>query len=187
MRNAGGELTQRRHLLRLDQVGLGDLQLTQCRFRFVASDTQSLLGALPFGDVGVDDDEAAVPDRVMTHVDDAAVGARALESIRLADRHGQPSDLFVGVGIRAVFASGRQTANVIGERQPHAHRLVGQVENFLKIAVPGGKSVVAIEHGDTVAHVLEGDIEFVLTLADFVQQPRVVHRDHRLGSEAFQQ
>ena len=44
-----------------------------------------------------------------------------------------------------------------------------------------------VEHGDTVAHVLERDAQFFLALADFVEQPRVLHRDHRLGGEVLQQ
>ena len=44
-----------------------------------------------------------------------------------------------------------------------------------------------VEHRDAVAHVVERDAEFVLALADFVQQPRVLHRDHRLGREILQQ
>ena len=44
-----------------------------------------------------------------------------------------------------------------------------------------------VEHRHAVAHVLEGDAEFFLALADFIQQPCVLHRDDRLGSEVFQQ
>ena len=44
-----------------------------------------------------------------------------------------------------------------------------------------------LEHRDAIAHVLEGDAQFFLALADFVQQPRVLHRDYRLGGEVLQQ
>ena len=44
-----------------------------------------------------------------------------------------------------------------------------------------------VEHSYAVAHVLERDAEFFLALAYFIQQPRVLHRDHRLGGEVLQQ
>ena len=44
-----------------------------------------------------------------------------------------------------------------------------------------------VEHGHAVAHVLEGDAEFLLALADFVQQPSVLHGDNRLSGEVLQQ
>src|SRR5438093_1236978 len=44
-----------------------------------------------------------------------------------------------------------------------------------------------VEHRDTVAHVLERDAEFLLALADFIQEPRVLHGDHCLRSEILQQ
>jgi hypothetical protein len=46
---------------------------------------------------------------------------------------------------------------------------VGQVEDLLEIAVPGGEPQVRIEHGDAVAHVVEGDAQLGLALADFAQ------------------
>ena len=44
-----------------------------------------------------------------------------------------------------------------------------------------------VEHRHAVAHVLERDMEFLLTLADFVEQPRILHCDDRLGGEVLQQ
>ena len=70
---------------------------------------------------------------------------------------------------------------------PLARGLVGHVEDVLELAVPCDQMRRFVEHGDAVAHVLEGDAEFLLALADFVQQPRVLHRDHRLGGEVLQQ
>ena len=44
-----------------------------------------------------------------------------------------------------------------------------------------------VEHRDAVGHVVEGDPQLGLTLADLVQQPRVFHRDNRLRREVLQQ
>ena len=66
-------------------------------------------------------------------------------------------------------------------------KIVGQVEDVLEFAVPRDQMLGFVEHGDAVAHVLEGDAEFFLALADFVEQPRILHRDHRLGGKVLQQ
>ena len=51
--------------------------------------------------------------------------------------------------------------------------------------VPRGEPQVVVEHRDAVGHVVEGDAQLGLALADFVQQPRILHRDHRLRREVF--
>ena len=66
-------------------------------------------------------------------------------------------------------------------------KVVGQVEDLLELAVPCDQMLRFVEHGHAVAHVLERDAEFFLALADFIQQPRVLHRDHRLRGEVLQQ
>lgn len=45
----------------------------------------------------------------------------------------------------------------------------GQIGNLLEIPVPSGQSQVFIEHRDAIDHVLEGNPQFGLALADFVQ------------------
>ena len=66
VRDAGGELAERGHFLGLDQIGLGDFELAEGgldRARGflgrVTGGGDLGLGAFAFGDVGVDDDEAA--------------------------------------------------------------------------------------------------------------------------------
>ena len=46
---------------------------------------------------------------------------------------------------------------------------------------------IGVEHRDAVAHVVEGDAQLGLALADFVEEPRIVHRDDRLRREVFEQ
>jgi hypothetical protein len=47
--------------------------------------------------------------------------------------------------------------------------------------------VVAVEHRHPVAHIVEGDAQLGLALADLVEQPGIVHRDHRLRRKILQQ
>src|SRR6516165_61391 len=44
-----------------------------------------------------------------------------------------------------------------------------------------------IEQRHAVTHVLECDAEFPLTLADLIQQPRILHRNDRLRRKILQQ
>ena len=87
----------------------------------------------------------------------------------------------------AILAAFGEVADIVGIGPPLGEDAIGHVENFLKLAVPRHETRRFIEHGDTIAHVLEGDAEFFLALADLIEQPGVLHRDHRLGGEVFQQ
>src|SRR6478672_3699911 len=44
-----------------------------------------------------------------------------------------------------------------------------------------------VKQGHAVAHVLEGDTEFLLALTEFIQQSGVLHGDHRLCSKVLQE
>ena len=71
--------------------------------------------------------------------------------------------------------------------RPPGQIVIGQVEQFLEVAVPGGETQLLVEHRHAIGHIVEGDTQFCLTLADFVQQSRILYRDHRLGGEVLQQ
>jgi hypothetical protein len=43
-----------------------------------------------------------------------------------------------------------------------------------------------VEHNDAIAHIVERGPQLSLTLADFVEQPSVLHRDDGLRSEVLQ-
>jgi len=71
--------------------------------------------------------------------------------------------------------------------RPLRHELVRQIEDLLEVHVPRHKPQLAVEHRDPVAHIVEGDAQLGLALADFVEQPSIVHRDDCLSREAFEQ
>ena len=148
-------LAERRHLLRLDQAGLRRLQLAQRRLGGVARRADRFLGALALGDVGVDQHEAAAGHRVAAHLDDPAVGPRALEAHL-------PSGIFDGAAqlrfeIGRVLAAVGEIAEILGIARPPREEGVRQIEDLLEIAVPRGKARFGVEHGDAVAHIVEGD------------------------------
>ena len=71
--------------------------------------------------------------------------------------------------------------------RPGRDEFVRQIEDLLEIAVPGGEPMLGVEHRNAVAHVVEGDAQFGLVLADLVEEAGVVHRDHRLRRKVFEQ
>ena len=187
VRDARGELAERGHLLRLDQVGLRGLQVTIRRLRRVARGADLRLAAFALGDVGEDQHEAAVRHRVATDLDHPAIRPRALIAVGLAGRGDQLSDLLRRLDTRAEVATRGEEAEVFLIGAMLFEQVVGQVEDLLELAVPRDQAMGFVEHRHAVAHVLEGDAEFLLALADFVQQPRILHRDHRLRGEVLQQ
>ena len=88
---------------------------------------------------------------------------------------------------RAEFALRSEVANKITDARPLSQEWIGEFEDPLEIQVPGGKPQLAVEHRDPVAHIIKGDAQFGLALADLVEQPGVVYRNDRLSSKILQQ
>jgi hypothetical protein len=140
---------------------------------------------LPLGDVAINHHKTGARHRVAAHLDDAAVGPGVLETQFLIDR-GEAAAQF-RIVLRAEFATLGEGAKAIGIGGPLLQERVGQVEDALEIQVPGGQPQFTVEHRNAVAHIVKGDAQLGLALADLVQQPRIIYRDHRLSGEAFEQ
>ena len=87
----------------------------------------------------------------------------------------------------AVLAMRRKVANVVAKARPLGQQSVGQIEKLLEIAVPCREPLLGVEHCDPVAHVVEGDAQLGLPLADLAEQPRILDRDDRLVGEGAHQ
>jgi hypothetical protein len=168
------------------EIGLRRLQFVQRRLGRVTRRADLGLGALPVGDVAVVDDDPAARHRVRPHLDDAAVGARALGRILYAGRFDQTAHFGFDIDL-AVFAVRRKVANVVGKARPRSQQSVGQIKKLLEIAVPCCEPQLGVEHCNAVAHVVEGHAQLGLSPADFFQQPGIVHRYDRLRREVFQE
>src|SRR5215472_12138214 len=168
MGDAGGQLTERRHLLRVDQAGLRGLQLTQCRLGRVPRRLDRFLGTFPLGNVCVDQHEAAARHRVPAHLDDPPVRAGALEAHLPAGIFDAAPQFGFELG-RTVLAARREIAEILGEARPAGQEGVGQIEHFLEIAVPRREAGLGLEHRDAVSHVVEGDAQLGLSLAQLVR------------------
>src|SRR5204862_97304 len=140
-----------------------------------------LLGPLALCDVAVDKHEAAARYRVTTHLDNAAIGSRALEAKRLPGVFVSAAQ--IGFEIGRVLAAIHEISEILGIAWPLCKEGVGQIEHLLEIAVPRGKARRGIEHDDAVPHIVEGDAQLGLTLAELVEEARIFDRDHRLVSE----
>jgi hypothetical protein len=160
-------LAECRHLLGVQQARLRRLQFLQRFFGGVARRADLGLGALALGDVAVDRDEPAARYRIAAYLDNAPVGPRALEAQLLVGRF-EPSAQFRRDALGAEFAALGKKADVVGIARPLDQQRVGQVEDPLEIEVPRREVLLAVEHRHTVAHVVEGDPQLGLALADFV-------------------
>ena len=83
MRDPGRQLAKRRHLLRLDQIGLRRPQVTVGSLSRISCRADFLLGSLALGDVAEDQDDATIWHWVVANLDDSAVRARTLEIVML--------------------------------------------------------------------------------------------------------
>src|SRR5262249_21125335 len=81
----------------------------------------------------------------------------------------RPKLLFC-VLLRTEVAARGQKAEMLSIGVVLFEEIIGQIEDFLELAVPREQAGCFVEHRDPVSHVLEGNAEFGLALTDFVQQ-----------------
>jgi hypothetical protein len=103
-----------------------------------------------------------------------------------AGRFDQPAHFGFDID-RAVLAMRREVANVVAEARPLSQQSVGQIEKLLEIAVPRREPLLGVEHRNPVAHIVKGDAQLGLPLADLAEQPRILDRDHRLVGKGAHQ
>ena len=175
MRDARGQLTQRGHLLRLDQVGLGGSQVAEGGLDRASGFLRGIAGrgdlgfvAFPFRDVGEDQHEPAARHGVVADLDHPAIGTRSFIRMILASGFGEAAKLFLRVNPRAKVAAGGEVTDVVGVTPVFFQKCNGYCEDFLKLVVPGDKARGLVEHGDAIAHVLEGDTQFGLAPRKFI-------------------
>ena len=80
----------------------------------------------------------------------------------------EPAYMLLRVGLGVVLTALGEVADVFGECLTPRDDTVGHVQDILELAVPRDQMLRFVEHCDAVAHVLEGDAEFRLTLREFI-------------------
>jgi hypothetical protein len=115
VRDAGGQLTERRHLLRMDEAGLSRLQLLQGALAVSRADLG--LGALALGDVTINQYNAPARHRIAAHLDDSAVRARPLGRPLCSDPFRQPPHLGFDIDC-AEFTMRSEEADEIANTRP---------------------------------------------------------------------
>src|SRR5262249_52735204 len=100
--------------------------------------------------------------------DNFTVRAGPLEAVMIADPLPQLLDLRLGISLTELPAFG-EIADVSVEVMALGQQLVGQLEKFLEVAVPSGEVQRLVKHRHTIDHVVEGDPQLLLALADFVE------------------
>ena len=181
VRDARGELAERGEFLGLHQPILRGLQIAQRRLCRISRCANRLLGMLSLGDVAVDKYEAATGHGIAARLDDPTVWPHPLEAHFSAGIFDGSAQLRFEIG--RVLAAVSEIAEILGIARPLGEEGVRQIKHLLEIAVPRGKARRGIEHDDAVPHIVEGDAQLGLTLAELVEEARIFDRDHRLVSE----
>ncbi len=81
---------------------------------------------------------------------------------------GETAQLSLGIDLPELAAL-RQIADIVGIGPRLGEERIRQVEDLDEIAVPGRQPQLLVESDDTIGHIVEGDPQFRLALADFVQ------------------
>src|SRR5215471_10603311 len=115
----------------MDEARLRRLQLLQRLFGSVARRTDLSLGALPLGDVAIDQHNPATRYRIAAHLDDPSIGARPLGRPLRTDLFRQPADLRFDID-STVFAMRREVADKIGNPRPLGQQSIRELENPLE-------------------------------------------------------
>src|SRR6516165_9756471 len=165
----------------MNQACLRRLQLAQRLFGRIARRTDCLLGPLALRDVGKDQHEATARHRIAAHFDDAAIGSRALDPLLSIGFMEAPAQFGFEVG-RVLAALGK-IVEILDIARPLGEEALWQIEYLLEIAVPRGEPQPAVEHHDTIAHVVEGNAKLGLAVTQLLEQPCILDRDCRLVRE----
>src|SRR5262249_52969970 len=157
-------------------------QFAQGRLGSVSRRTDGLLSALALSDVAVNQHEATARHGIATHLNDAAVGPRALVARLQPGVVNRAAELRFEIG-RDELAPISEIAEILGASRPSSEEGLWKLNQLLEIAVPGTKSPRGVEHDDTVTHVVEGHAQLGLSITQLVEKPCILDRDHRLVGE----
>ena len=92
-----------------------------------------------------------------------------------------------GFEVGRVLAALGEIMEILDIARPLGEEGLRQIKDLLEIAVPRGKSRRSVEHDHPVSHVVEGDAQLRLAVAQFLEQPGILDRDHRLVGEGGDQ
>jgi hypothetical protein len=185
MGDAGRKLTERRHLLRVDQIGLGSPQFPKRLLGRVARPSDLLLRSLALCDIAIYQHEPAAGYKTPPHLYHSAVRAGALNAQLLISSFEPTAEFCLDV-LGTKFAAFGEHAEVLRIHGPFRENGVGEVYNLLKVSIPGGEVQPGIEHRNPIAHIVEGDAQFSLALTDLIEQTGILYCDNRLRCEMLQ-
>src|SRR5215475_14100647 len=80
-----------------------------------------------------------------------------------------------------------EIAKILRVVRPLGEKIVGQIKDFLKVAVPRNKAGVRAKHHNAIAHIVESDAQLGLAGAQLFEQASILNRDHRLVGEGGDQ
>ncbi len=140
----------------LDCDGGADRAALEDRAHAMLALLDPLLVALALRDVAVDRDEAAARQRIVADLQHGAVRSDALGRVVLVGARDDLVDDPVDVGA-AVFAASCEVVDEVRIGRAAGEEIGRQVEHFLEATVARRELARAVEHRDTMGHVVEHD------------------------------
>ena len=125
---------------------------------------------LPLGDVLVRDHMAAVRRLAAPHIDDASVSKLVDARGCLVEFLDQFVDEMFGAG-RIVAAARHAIFEHLAERGSRFHLLAGEAVHLGVELVADHQPLLAIEHGQTLRHVVQGGVELLVLLLESLLEP----------------
>src|SRR5215469_12382496 len=139
MRDASSKLSKGRHFLRMQQTCLRRLQLAQGFFGGIPRGADFRFRPLAFSDVAVDQHKAAAGYGIAARFDHLSVRSRARKQRWAVEVAKTPIQFLLDTIEGAEFATLGEHPNVLNIREALAQQRIGQIENVLKVAVPGNE------------------------------------------------
>src|ERR1051326_9558741 len=184
MSEPSGQLTKRSHLFGLHEACLRGLEIAVGRFGSIPCCPDFGLRAFAFGNVAVDQYEASIRHGIAPNLNDLPIGPCSLLS-KFLTRVFKATTYFCLNVFGSELATLSKQTEVFGVARTCRQISVWQIEHLLEIAVPCREAQVLVEHHHAIPHVVERDAQFGLTLPDFFEQSRVLHRDNGLRCEVL--
>src|SRR5207248_9251184 len=135
------------------QTGLRCLEVAIRRFSGIASRMDLCLTPLSFGDVAINQNEAAIRHSISANLDHPTIGPCSLLA-KLLLRIFKATLEFCFDVIGPKFSAFREDAQVIGIARTPCQDTIRQVEHLLEITVPCGQAKVLVKHDHAVTHVI---------------------------------
>ncbi|MNV13235.1 hypothetical protein D3C71_1038660 [compost metagenome] len=146
--------------------------------RFIAA-LEFALAATELGDVGERRHEATAGHRVAANLDDAAIREHALGEMRRARAHERQTPIHRALTTATLRHCLQRPAGQVHDRPADLQQLVGETKHPRIRTIPCHQTLIAVDHTDALAHVLQCRLQHLLTEAQILRCLADDGRDRR--------